>query len=221
MTTHDPRPEATPAHRDAPAAHREPVGDRTDPTLDRRDVVDREKERFGGVKIVCAFFGWITATGMSVLLAALVAAAGAGIGLASDTTDLANAAQDQGISAGEIGWAGVILLLVVVFVSYYSGGYVAGRMARFDGIRQGLAVFGWAVVAAIVIAILGAVAGSQYNVFDNLNAFPRIPDSLSDLTLQGVVALVGVVATALVGAALGGLAGMHFHRKVDKAGLGR
>ncbi|WP_370187078.1 hypothetical protein [Aeromicrobium sp.] len=221
MTTHDPRPEATPAHRDATAAHREPVADRTDPTLDRRDVVDREKERFGGVKIVCAFFGWITATGMSVLLAALVAAAGAGIGLASDTTDLANTAQDQGISAGEIGWAGVILLLVVVFVSYYSGGYVAGRMARFDGIRQGLAVFGWAVVAAIVIAILGAVAGSQYNVFDNLNAFPRIPDSLSDLTLQGVVALVGVVATALVGAALGGLAGMHFHRKVDKAGLGR
>ena len=221
MTTHDPRPEATPAHRDATAAHREPVADRTDPTLDRRDVVDREKERFGGVKIVCAFFGWITATGMSVLLAALVAAAGAGIGLASDTTDLANTAQDQGISAGEIGWAGVILLLVVVFVSYYSGGYVAGRMARFDGIRQGLAVFGWAVAAAIVIAILGAVAGSQYNVFDNLNAFPRIPDSLSDLTLQGVVALVGVVATALVGAALGGLAGMHFHRKVDKAGLGR
>jgi amino acid transporter len=221
MTTHDPRPETTPAHRDATAAHREPVADRTEPTLDRREVVDREKERFGGVKILCAFFGWITATGMSVLLAALVAAAGAGIGLAADTTDVANAAQDQGISVGEIGWAGVILLLVVVFVSYYSGGYVAGRMARFDGIRQGLAVFGWAVVVAIVVAILGAVAGSQYNVFDNLNAFPRIPDSLSGLTLQGVVALVGVVATALVGAALGGLAGMHFHRKVDKAGLGR
>ncbi|WP_067853603.1 MULTISPECIES: hypothetical protein [Aeromicrobium] len=221
MTTHDPRPEATPAHRDAAPAHREPVAGRTDPTLDRRDVVDREKERFGGIKIVCAFFGWITATGMTVLLTALVAAAGAGVGLVSDTSDLTDAAQNQGISADEIGWAGVILLLVVVFVSYYSGGYVAGRMARFDGIRQGIAVFGWAVVAAIVIAILGAVAGSQYNVFDNLNAFPRIPDSLSGLSLQGVVALVGVVATALVGAALGGLAGMHFHRKVDKAGLGR
>ncbi len=221
MTTHDPRPEATPAHRDAAPTHRDPVADRTEPTLDRRDVVDREKERFGGVKIVCAFFGWITATGMTVLLTALVAAAGAGVGLVSDTSDLTDAARNQGISADEIGWAGVILLLVVVFVSYYSGGYVAGRMARFDGIRQGLAVFGWAVVAAIVVAILGAVAGSQYNVFDDLNAFPRIPDSLSGLSLQGVVALVGVVATALVGAALGGLAGMHFHRKVDKAGLGR
>lgn len=221
MTTHDPRPEATPAHRDEAPAHRDPVADRTEPTLDRREVVDREKERFGGVKIVCAFFGWITATGMTVLLTALVAAAGAGVGLVSDTSDITDAAQNQGISADEIGWAGVILLLVVVLVSYYSGGYVAGRMARFDGIRQGLAVFGWAVVAAVVVAILGAVAGSQYNVFDDLNAFPRIPDSLSDLSLQGVVALVGVVATALVGAALGGLAGMHFHRKVDKAGLGR
>ena len=49
----------------------EPVAGRTDPTLDRRDVVDREKERFGGIKIVCAFFGWITATGMTVLLTAL------------------------------------------------------------------------------------------------------------------------------------------------------
>ncbi|MCX6405991.1 MAG: hypothetical protein NTV28_03620 [Propionibacteriales bacterium] len=221
MTTHDPRPEATPAHRDEAPAHRDPVADRTEPTLDRREVVDREKERFGGVKIVCAFFGWITATGMTVLLTALVAAAGAGVGLVSDTSDITDSAQNQGISADEIGWAGVILLLVVVLVSYYSGGYVAGRMARFDGIRQGLAVFGWAVVAAVVVAILGAVAGSQYNVFDDLNAFPRIPDSLSDLSLQGVVALVGVVATALVGAALGGLAGMHFHRKVDKAGLGR
>jgi hypothetical protein len=207
MTTQDPRPEDT-------AAHRAPV-------VDRHDVVDREKERFGGVKIVCAFFGWITATGMSVLLTALVAAAGAGVGLVSSASDVRDAAQDQGLSAEEIGWAGVILVLVVVFVSYYSGGYVAGRMARFDGIRQGLAVFGWAVVAAIVIAILGAVAGSEYDILNDLNAFPRIPSSLSDLSLQAVVALVGVVATALVGAALGGLAGVHFHRKVDKAGLGR
>lgn len=215
MTTQDPRPETVPT-----AAHRAPV-DADGHAVDRHAVVDREKERFGGVKVVCAFFGWITATGMTVLLTALVAAAGAGVGLVSSASDVANAAQDQGISAEEIGWAGVVLVLVAVFVSYYSGGYVAGRMARFDGIRQGIAVFGWAVVAAIVIAILGAVAGSKFDVLDNINAFPRIPGNLSDLSIQAVVVLVGVVAAALVGAMLGGLAGMHFHRKVDKAGLGR
>jgi len=35
------------------------------------------------------------------------------------------------------------------------------------------------------------------------------------------VALVGVVVVALVGAILGGLAGMTFHRRVDRVGLGR
>jgi len=197
MTTHEPTPET------------------------RRDVVDRENERFGGIKIFCAFFGWLTATGMTVLLTALVAAAGAGVGLASDASDIADAANDRGVSAEEIGWAGVVLVLVIVFVSYYSGGYVAGRMARFDGIRQGVAVFGWTVFIAIVVAVLGAVAGSKYDVLDELNSFPRIPNDLSDLSLQAVVVLVGVIAAALVGAMVGGLAGMHFHRKVDRTGLGR
>jgi len=197
MTTHEPTPET------------------------RRDVVDRESERFGGIKIFCAFFGWLTATGMTVLLTALVAAAGAGVGLASDASDIADAANDRGVSAEEIGWAGVVLVLVIVFVSYYSGGYVAGRMARFDGIRQGVAVFGWTVFIAIVVAVLGAVAGSKYDVLDELNSFPRIPNDLSDLSLQAVVVLVGVIAAALVGAMVGGLAGMHFHRKVDRTGLGR
>ncbi len=188
------------------------------PATSRSDVVDRENEAYGGVKIVCAFFGWITATGMAVLLTALVAAAGAGVGLVSSADEVADA---TGASPEEIGWAGVILVLVVVFVSYYSGGYVAGRMARFDGIRQGVAVFGWAVVAAVVVAVLGAVAGAKYDVLDELNAFPRIPGDLSDLSLAAVVLLLGVVVAALVGSALGGLAGMHFHRKVDRAGLGR
>lgn len=192
-----------------------------DPTVDRREPVEREKERFGGIKFGCTFFGWVTATGMTVLLTALVAAAGAGVGLEVGTSDVAGAAQDQGLSAEEIGWAGVVLVIAVVLLAYYSGGYVAGRMARFDGIRQGIGVFLWTIIAAVVAAVLGAVAGSQYDVLDELNAFPRIPSDLSELSVQAVVALVGVIAAALVGAMLGGLAGMHFHRKVDRAGLAR
>ena len=48
-------------------------------------------------------------------------------------------------------------------------------MARFDGIRNGAAVFGWTVLIAVLVAILGAVAGAKYDVLDNLNSFPRIP----------------------------------------------
>ena len=186
--------------------------------IDRGDVVDREKDAFGGVKLGCAFFGWLTATGMTVLLAALIAAVGAGVGIVSSASEVADVA---GASVEEITWAGVALVLGIVLVSYYTGGYVAGRMARFDGIRQGIAVFGWAVVISIVVAVLGAVAGAKYNVLDEINSFPRIPDSLSGLPLPAIIALGGVIVVALVGSALGGLAGMHFHRKVDLVGLGR
>jgi len=109
----------------------------------------------------------------------------------------------------------------VLFVAYYCGGYVAGRMARFNGLRQGLAVWLWAVVIAVVMAVLVAVAGSNYNVLSKLNSFPRIPVSEGNLTTGGIIALVVVAVGSLAGALLGGLAGMRFHRRVDKAGLGQ
>lgn len=190
-------------------------------TTDRRAVVARERERFGGVKIGSAFFGWLSATGLAVILTALVAAAGAGVGLVSSAEEVADAASASGISAEEIGWAGVTLVLLVVLVSYYAGGYVAGRMARFDGAKQGLAVVAWSVVVSVVVAVLGAVAGAQYDVLDRLDVFPRIPTDLGDASVQALVALVGVVVVAVAGAVLGGLAGMRFHRRVDREGLGR
>ena len=52
---------------------------------DRETAVAREKEQFGGIKVGSAFFGWLTATGMAVLLTALVAAAGTAVGLANNT----------------------------------------------------------------------------------------------------------------------------------------
>lgn len=186
--------------------------------MDRSSVVAREREAFGGVKVGSAFFGWLTSTGMVVLLTALVAAVGAGVGIVSSADEVVDA---TGASAEEIGWAGVITVLAVVFLSYYAGGYVSGRMARFNGAKQGLAVFGWAVVAAVVVAVLSAVAGAKYDVLDELNSFPRIPGDFGDLTIQAATALGGVVVVALLGAVLGGLAGMRFHRRVDRAGLGR
>jgi amino acid transporter len=185
---------------------------------DRESVVAREKEEYGGIKLGSAFFGWLTATGTAVILTALAAAAGAAFGL-SGTTDAQEAVDQATENAETIGIVGGIVLVVVLFVAYYCGGYVAGRMARFDGAKQGLAVWLWAVVIAIVLALLGLVAGSQYNVLSQLNTFPQIPVSASDLTTGGIIALVAAAVVSLVGAVLGGIAGMRFHRKVDRAGL--
>ena len=125
------------------------------------------------MKVGAAFFGWLTAFGTATLLTALLAATGAALGLGAE--DVEAAADQVGLDAGTVGWIGAIALLVILFVAYYCGGYVAGRMARFNGIVQGLAVWVWALVIAIVVALLGVVVGSQYDVFADLNIFPRIP----------------------------------------------
>jgi hypothetical protein len=94
-------------------------------------------------------------------------------------------------------------------------------MARFDGAKQGLFVWLWAVAIAIVVAIIAAVAGSQYNILGSLNSFPRIPVTEGALTTGSIITAIVVALVSLAGAVLGGMAGMRFHRKVDQAGLGR
>lgn len=185
--------------------------------ISRKEVVARQKERFGGMKFGACFFGWLTATGMAVLLTALLAAAGAGLGLATDVDPSDPAAAP----IQTVGLVGGLVLLVIILISYFAGGYVAGRMARFAGAKQGLGVWLWALIIAVGVAILGAVAGSQFNLRATLNGFPRSPVNEGDLTTAGIITAIAVALLALIGAILGGLAGMAYHRRVDKEGLGR
>ncbi|MFM6850181.1 MAG: hypothetical protein ACKOVB_13885 [Terrabacter sp.] len=195
------------------------VDHRADPRAHRKEVVAAEREEYGGVKVGAAFFGWLSATGMGIILTALLAAAGSAVGIAkgADAQQATNAATQ---SPGTVGVVGAVILGVVLFVAYYCGGYVAGRMARFDGAKQGVAVWLWALVVAIGIALLGALAGSKFNVLQQLNSFPRIPVSEGDVTTAGLIALVIVALTSLLGAVVGGLAGTRYHHKIDRVGFG-
>ncbi len=215
MTEHDTGTQ--PIDRDGPVEERTTVlGGET-----RETVVARERDRHGGVKLGSAFFGWLTATGMSVLLTALVAAAGVAVGVVTDSRvdDVATAATSTG-AVDTVTWVSGIVLLVILLLSYYCGGYVAGRMARFNGLKQGLAVWAWAILIAVVVALIAITAGSEYDVLSTLNSFPRIPVGDGTLSTPGLAALIAVVVATLVGALLGGLAGMRFHRTVDRTGLG-
>ncbi|WP_247827140.1 hypothetical protein [Arthrobacter antioxidans] len=184
----------------------------------RNDVVAAEKEQFGGIKFGSAFFGWLTAIGLTVILSALATAIGVGIGASGSGTagDAANQATEN---AGTIGIVSGIVLAVILFVAYYCGGYVAGRMARFDGAKQGLAVWLWGIIVAIVLAILAVVAGDRFNVLSDLNGAPSIPVDGSALTTSGLIGLAIAVLVPLIAAILGGKAGMRFHRKVDQVGI--
>ena len=167
------------------------------------DIEDRQRERFGGVKVGSAFFGWLTAMGTAAILHR--APRGRRRRTRARRRRHAGDATDEAPQNAEtVGWIGAIALLVVLFVAYFSGGYVAGRMARFNGLKQGLAVWVWALVIAIVVALVSVVLGSQYDVLVDLNAFPRIPVSEGELTVAGIVTAVIVAVASLAGALLGG-----------------
>lgn len=166
------------------------------------------------MKFGACFFGWLTATGTAVLVTALLTAAGAAFGLGRNLP-----AAPTGANVQTIGLVSGIVLLVVVLLAYFAGGYVAGRMARFNGVKQGLGVWLWAIIISIVVAVLSLIAGSQFNLLATLNGFPRIPINEGTLTTAGIVAAIVLIAAALVGAILGGLAGVRFHRRVDHADL--
>ena len=190
-----------------PAARERPT-----PAPSRRDVLRRQREEFGGFQWGADFFGWLVAVGMATLLIAFLAAAGTAVGLTNTTSSQATA------KAGTIGIVGGVLLLIVLMVAYYSGGYVAGRMARFNGPRQGIAVWLIGLAVTIVLAVAGALFGAKYNLLSGLH-LPRIPVGEGALTTGGLIALVAVLLGTLVVAIAGGKAGTHFHRKVDKVGL--
>jgi hypothetical protein len=179
-----------------------------------RDAVDAQRSRYGGIAWGAAFFGWLSANGLAVLLVALLSAAGVAIGLTQGVPSTDEAVQQ----ADTIGIAGGIALLVVLFLAYLAGGYVAGRMARFDGTRQGIAVWVIGLLVVIALAVLGLVLGSEFNVLQSLN-LPRIPIGEGTATTAGIIALVAVLIVTLVGAILGGKLGERYHRKIDRVGL--
>lgn len=185
----------------------------------REDVLERERERFGGIKVGSAFFGWLTAVGTGVLLTALVAAIATALGL-DFTGTLDEAADAAATNAETVTLVGAILLIAIMLVAYYCGGYVAGRMARFNGARQGLMVWIWAVLVAIVVTIVALGGGESFDILATVNGLPRIPVE-GDVTAVRIITAVLIALAALVGAVLGGVAGMRFHRRVDRAGLGR
>lgn len=184
--------------------------------LDRDSVFVNQREAYGGVKIGSAFFGWLSAAALTVLLFSVVAGAVAAFGfntgaLPQDPRSLATDNSSLGITA-------IVVSLVLLLIAYFGGGYVAGRMARFDGLRQGLAVWVWGIVMAAIAAVIGLATGGL-DIIGTVTGSEAVTSMLQDLTVPGLIALGVILVVTLIGALLGGLAGMRYHRRVDRAGF--
>ena len=168
-----------------------------------------QRQRFGGADGTAIFFGWLSALGLAALLLAVVGAAGTRLGYATgvDTGDARS-------NAGTIGIVGAVILVAILLLAYYAGGYVAGRMARFDGAHQGFRVWLLGLLVTIAAAVAGWIGGSQYNVYEQLD-LPRIPIDEGDIATGAIVTLAVVLVGTLLVAVAGGKEGDRYHARVD------
>jgi hypothetical protein len=169
----------------------------------------RQRDEFGGVNWGASFFGWLVAVGVAALLTSILVAAGAAVGLTE--SDVTNAAD-------EITLAGAIALIVVLMLAYYTGGYVAGRLSRFDGARQGLATWAIGLIVTVALALAAVVLGDEYNVLEQLN-LPALPVGDDTLATGGAIALAAIALGSAIAAMAGGKVGERYHRRVDRAGF--
>ncbi|MFL6058170.1 MAG: TIGR04086 family membrane protein [Rubrobacteraceae bacterium] len=175
---------------------------------------DRLRDMYGGVDWLASFLGFIFAlvAGCFFTLVAGLVVAPLGVSM-----DLA------GSEIGPAAITGLVLVAILVFLTYFFGGYVAGRLARFDGGRNGAMLLLWTGVTVLVLALINAVLSGFLpegisEEIDNLiqNLLFSTIGGLSGLGIVGVLIFVGALLVALVGGFLGGRLGSRYHAEIDR-----
>jgi hypothetical protein len=174
---------------------------------------DRLRDMYGGVDWLASFLGFVFAAVLGALFSLVAGLVLAPLGFSLNL-------------GGEIGAAvitGLVLLAVLVFLTYFFGGYVAGRLARFDGGRNGAMLILWTLAVALLAALAGGIFSNflPTGISEGLRNFiqndvlPAI-GNLSQLGIIGIVVFVGALLVALLGGFLGGRLGSRYHAEIDR-----
>jgi hypothetical protein len=171
--------------------------------------IEAERLSYRGFKFGAAFFGWLIMVAMLVLLSAVVggAATAAYYVLGYTRTDLEDNAGTVAISAASA------VVLVITF-AYYIGGYVAGRLVRFDGMRQGFGVWMISLLLIVLASSAGAFLNSRYDYTARVDR-PDLPLTDDTLLTGGLITAAALLMLPLLFALLGGRTGQRYHRKID------
>jgi len=177
---------------------------------DRAPAADAALLVYRGFKFGAAFFGWLIAIAMSVLLSAAVSAVAL---LTAEILDYNRG--DAEAAPAAAGLTASVMGIAVITIAFYSGGYVAGRLARFDGARNGFGVWLIAILVAILAAGAGALLNSQYDWLGDVQR-PDIALSTEAMATGGVIAGVALLVLTLLSAVVGGKSGQRYHEKIDR-----
>ena len=164
------------------------------------------RDRFGGINWGAAFFGWLVAVAVAALLTGVAGAAASALGTTPDLTPVGSRASLVALA----------VLLALLLLGYYAGGYVAGRMSRFDGGMQGFGMWLLGLVVAGAVVGLGVVLGPRYDLRAraDVSSVAVSAEQLGWQVLAGAGLLV--LAATLLAAVLGGSVGRRYHQRVDR-----
>ena len=174
---------------------------------------DRLRDMYGGVDWLASFLGFVFAVVVGTLFSLIAGLVLAPLGFSVNL-------------GGEIGAAiitGLVLVAVLIFLTYFFGGYVAGRLARFDGGRNGAMLILWTLAVALLAALAGGIFSNflPAEISEGIRSFIQngvlsAIGNLSQLGIIGIVIFVGSLLVALLGGFLGGRLGSRYHAEIDR-----
>lgn len=205
-------PQAAPAADDhfvIPA----PAGDAagSEPILTAATALSMQKSRYSRMHLLPGLLGWlITISLMDGGLWAIQS----WLTLTGQSESIEYASVVSRLFSGASNAVPVaVALSVLIFFAYLVGGYAAGRMARFAGAKQGIAVWLWQIMA-LILGSLATFLTPQ--LFQNGVASLSLQKLIAGDFANGLLAVLLVLALSFLGAILGGLLGRLYHRRVDK-----
>jgi hypothetical protein len=176
---------------------------------------ERLRDVYGGVDWLASFIGCVFALVCGTVLLLLVS--GLVLGPLGFTLDLGGRELDT------VAITGLAIVGFILFLAFFVGGYVAGRLVRFDGGRNGAATVGWGVLLSVIFAVFGflltgLVPGVVFDLLRDLqNGVLSVAGNLVTLGLVGAGIVVGALLLMLLGGYLGGRFGNHYHARIDQA----
>ena len=207
-------PQAAPAADDhfvipAPAGTAGAAG--AEPVLTAATALSMQKSRYSRMHLLPGLLGWlITISLMDGGLWAIQS----WLTLTGQSESIEYASVVSRLFSGASNAVPVaVALSVLIFFAYLVGGYAAGRMARFAGAKQGIAVWLWQIMA-LIIGSLATFLAPQ--LFQNGVASLSLQKLIAGDFANGLLAVLLVLALSFLGAILGGLLGRLYHRRVDK-----